>query len=714
MAMNKRFKVTALAAAVAAAGSVVPAYGFEYVKDDFRMQVDTTVSAGAAWRASELDYRSVGTSNAAAAYAAGKNPSNDFHPDTSSQDNSNLLWKKGSTYSEIIKATIDVEMNYKNYGAFIRGHAFYDNRIVNGDGVTDLPAYYPGVLENTNYEPNQSDGRSADILDAFVWGDWWIGDMPVNARFGRQVISWGEGIFFANGINSINPVDVNVLLSPGAELKEALLPVEALYGSIGLTSNLSFEAFYQTDWKKTEIPYCGNYFSTSDTVAPSCKAGFFAGGGDPGATLSGAPAELYRLPKGPSDEPDTDKQYGFAFRYYIDPIETEVGFYHIRYDSRTPVVSGYAPQFDSAADIATANYVMSAQRGGNIAALNAALAANGLPSAYSPTGASLANPGGVWAPDLVSGAYTDLAAIYQEMFVTSFQNGITDLVTYLVNEGIPAALATQAGTAIGSAYAAGFGGQGALLLPGGSLNVEYPEDIRLWGVSFNSSIDFGLPGGATAVSGEFSYRENQPMQIEDAQLVAAILALPSQICGDESCYLSKEPGEYVAGYVREEFYQAEVAFIHFFDRILGASRWTTILDIAYNYATIPDKDRLLLNGAYRATVNSKWGPLGSPTGEDDYYPTANSWGYRARFTGEYNNVFAGINLKPTISFNHDVEGVSPVGTFLEDRKALGLSLEAIYQNTYSVNVSYTDFYGAEPYNQLADRDFYAISASASF
>ena len=85
-----------------------------------------------------------------------------------------------------------------------------------------------------------------------------------------------------------------------------------------------------------------------------------------------------------------------------------------------------------------------------------------------------------------------------------------------------------------------------------------------------------------------------------------------------------------------------------------------------------------------------------------------------RFTGEYSNVFAGVNLRPSINFNHDVSGNSPIGTFLEDRKALGLSLEAEYEHAYTVKLSYTDFYGAEPYNQLADHDFFAISASASF
>jgi len=102
--------------------------------------------------------------------------------------------------------------------------------------------------------------------------------------------------------------------------------------------------------------------------------------------------------------------------------------------------------------------------------------------------------------------------------------------------------------------------------------------------------------------------------------------------------------------------------------------------------------------------------------EKDYYPTSGAWGYKMRFTGEYNNVFAGVNLKPTVSFSHDVYGnsASPVSNFLQNRKALGLSLEAVLLNDYSLTMSYTDFYGAQPYNQMADKDYYTISASASF
>ena len=693
MANNNHFKVTALAAAIAAVGAVTPAHAYEYSNGDFRMQVDTTVSAGAAWRASDIDYRGVGERNAIAAQASGDNPAGHMHPDTSSQDNGNLAWKKGSTYSEIIKATVDLELNYKNYGAFFRGHAYYDHRIVNGDGRTFYPEYYPNSSNGYTLEPNQSDGRSADILDAFVWGDWWIGEMPLNVRLGKQVVSWGEGIFFSNGINSINPIDVNVLLTPGAELKEALLPVGMIYGSLGLTENLSVEAFYQYEWEKTEIPYCGNFFATSDTVPDSCINGFFAGGTDPGATVAGLPgvdASLVNLPKGANIEPDDDDQYGIAFRYYIDSIQTEVGFYHIRYDSRTPTAGVRLPEFSNA-QLAEASAVMGGFRS---TAINTTFFLDPDLNPFVPYDAS------AWAPDFVSNGGS-LAAVFEEMLATSLTAGATQMVTDLAGAGVPLATAQ----AIAGGFVDSFVSNGIFLQPYGELVVEYPEDIRLWGVSFNSNIDFGLPGGATAVSGELSYRENQPLQIEDAQVIAAVIGLPSQLCGGSSCYLTNGFGEHLSGYVREEVYQAELAFIHFFDRVLGASRWTTILDLAYNYATIPDKEVILLNGAYPATL--------TPT-NFDLYPDANSWGYRLRFAGEYSNVFAGINLRPVISFNHDVKGNSPVGTFLEDRKALGLSLEAEYEHKYTVKVSYTDFYGAEPYNQLADRDFYAVSASASF
>ncbi|MEE2730898.1 MAG: DUF1302 domain-containing protein [Pseudomonadota bacterium] len=675
-----RFRASALATAVAAA-FVGPAYGFEYKQGDFYMQVDTTVSVGASWRAEDRDYRQIGALNTF--YVTGDRTDAHRHG-SSTADNANLNWKKGSTFSEMLKVTMDVELNYRNFGAFIRGKAYYDHRIVNGDGVSDTPAYYQqignpfGSVVGNELEPNQSDGRSADIMDAFIWGDWYVNDMPLNVRLGRQVINWGEGIFFANGINSINPVDVNALLAPGSEVKDALIPLGSLYGSIGLTNSLTLEAFYMLEWKETELPACGTFFSPSDLVGPGCYNGFVPYGMElhaaPEPAVFTAPADWVTLPRVGDSEPDNGGEFGIALRYFADSIQTEFSFYYMNLHSRLPVISGHYANVDDFVAFFNSNPVL--------------------------------NPGGATLPQGMS---------------------LSDLRTTLVG-------------ATGNPLATAF------LLPFGDYYLDYVEDIPLIGASFNTTFDFGLPGGATAVSGEISMRKDQPFALEDGDSLAGAVGLPALTCYDApvpyDCYSKFEPGDQNVGYYETDYYQAEIAFIHFFDQILGASRWTAILDIAGSYTDLPAKDKALLNSSYNATLNFPNLPpvdqtiqgvvpipyedflnslalsipnsAGSP--EKNAYPTSGAWGYKMRFTGEYNNVFAGVNLKPTVSFSHDVYGysASPVSNFLQNRKALGLSLEAIWLNDYSVQASYTSFYGNEPYNQLADKDYYSVSASASF
>ena len=90
------------------------------------------------------------------------------------------------------------------------------------------------------------------------------GRMPAEIRAGWQVINWGESTFIQGGINAINPIDVSVLRVPGAELRDALLPVGAVKFSIKPSANTSLEAFYQYAWEETKIDPVGSYFSTTD------------------------------------------------------------------------------------------------------------------------------------------------------------------------------------------------------------------------------------------------------------------------------------------------------------------------------------------------------------------------------------------------------------------------------------------------------------------
>ncbi|WP_447532127.1 DUF1302 family protein, partial [Pseudomonas aeruginosa] len=70
---------------------------------------------------------------------------------------------------------------------------------------------------------------------------------------GRLVFNWGVGIFYRVGVNTTNQVDGAKYRLPGYELKEVLMPVEALGFNIGLTDYLSLEPFYHWRWQEPRL-----------------------------------------------------------------------------------------------------------------------------------------------------------------------------------------------------------------------------------------------------------------------------------------------------------------------------------------------------------------------------------------------------------------------------------------------------------------------------
>ena len=66
--------------------------------------------------------------------------------------------------------------------------------------------------------------------------------------------------------------------------------------------------------------------------------------------------------------------------------------------------------------------------------------------------------------------------------------------------------------------------------------------------------------------------------------------------------------------------------------------------------------------------------------------------------------------------SHDVSGYTPGpgGAFLEDRKAVTLGLGGNYQNAWTTDLSYTNYFGAKRYNLINDRDFVAFNIKYSF
>lgn len=260
-----------------------------------------------------------------------------------STDDGDLNFDRGDVTSTTLKLVGDVELRYRNYGALLRAKAWHDFTLANkkvDHGHFDN-GYVPNERLNDGHYDSAAKFTGAELLDAFVYGDWELGgDSRLNMRLGNQVVNWGESIFI-QGVNVVNPIDVPAARRAGAQVREILLPVPLLYGNLGLPGGVSLEAFYQLKWKKTVIDGCGTFFSPADVI--NCGGSQF--GSDVFsdreqyegvAALGGLNLRSLRLN---DDKPSDAGQYGLALHWLEPASETDIGLYYINYHTRTPFLS---------------------------------------------------------------------------------------------------------------------------------------------------------------------------------------------------------------------------------------------------------------------------------------------------------------------------------------------------------------------------------------
>lgn len=306
--------------------------------------LDTTLSVGASWRVAEREkfllgagnYYTSGVAAVANAHGAGSSINN---------DDGNWNFDKGDTYSKLVKGSTDFSVKWEDYGLFTRARYWYDFQLKDGEMARDNAGKRREL--STDGKGNASGG---EILDAYIYGDFYLNEMPLNLRAGSQVLSWGESTFIPNGINVINPVDIPALRAPGAELKDALLPVNMLYGSLGLTDNLSLEAYVQLEFDHVRIDDCGTYYSAVDYVADGCNPVIVAakslgalGVATEDQLMGFAVPAVVRRNQALEDKwyPDYKDQYGAALRWFVPELDgAEIGLYFVQYHSRLPVVGG--------------------------------------------------------------------------------------------------------------------------------------------------------------------------------------------------------------------------------------------------------------------------------------------------------------------------------------------------------------------------------------
>lgn len=241
--------------------------------------------------------------------------------------------------------------------------------------------------------------------------------------------------------------------------------------------------------------------------------------------------------------------------------------------------------------------------------------------------------------------------------------------------------------------------------------VEYPENVDLFGVSFNTA----GPGGV-ALQGEYSYRPNLPLQIATGEIVNAALGLPNSIPGQTGLALGTE----IQGYKRVRMHQAQMTATKAFPAVLKADQLILLGEIGYTYLDLPNGIHF---GGYGETAPiGSFGQPPNPADAGQGFATRSSWGYVLSASADYNNAIGAIRLTPRASFSHAVNGVSP--TFNEGVRSYTLGLGAAYREQWKADLSYTSFFGGRLLhptatavvntNSIQDRDFVSLSVSYSF
>lgn len=354
-----------LALGFAAALLAPPALAFQIETGSISGSFDSTVSFGFQRRMQGTDCHIIGNDNGGCVPVTGKlgaiapgNDPNNSNPDFNylQSDDGNLNYKKGDFPSAVLKGTHELFLKYPGgWSSLLRATWSHDFK-----------------ADDTRRTPLSADARDLAVhnftwLDAYIAKEFYIGDRPAKVKIGNQVISWGEDIFIYGGINVTNAIDLRKFHTPGTQLKEVFRPAQMISFNAGVTDKLSLEGYYQWKWNGFQFDPVGTYFSNADVVGrgsgpafvPTSIANAFLGAGlpygtvgDPGGTgltiaqLADPATNAAFSPFAgsvtyaePTHQPKDGGQFGLAARYTADAINSDLGFYWIRYHDKIPFIS---------------------------------------------------------------------------------------------------------------------------------------------------------------------------------------------------------------------------------------------------------------------------------------------------------------------------------------------------------------------------------------
>ena len=630
-------------------------------------------------------------------------------------DDENQNFDKGDLVGAVAKLTTDFSFDVGPVSFFARTLGYFDTVYADFEQTRFDTTLQPRNLA-WGAEATEIHGVDLRLLDAYATTYLpFIGDRELSIKVGKQVLNWGESsLLLLNSLNSINPVSQPRLVAPGFDLKELSIPVGMVYLQTDLTYTASIEGFYQYEWVPLETNAPGHFGAPSDILG--------AGGDFAMLSFGKAPEDPLGLYQ-PNQNPD-------------DPIGTLQStasrtIYHNTAEERRRLPSD-GGQYGAALKLFLEDF-----NNGTELAFYFANYHSRVPS-VSATAAD----------------ETCVGASGNSDPSTNLRNLLLDC-EYATAATLPAVL-TQIATT------------GALPIPGrepvpvdtSAIVVEYPEDVRMYGVSFNTTI------GDYALSGEYAFRDNLPIQVHSTDLVFASLqpAFPEEdydvgiavIPGrrsavpdfvetdfrgntardrlDQAAANNADPNYYIRGWEPMKIGQLGLTVLKTIggDNPLGAAQIILLLEMGYTHVVdFPDVCTLQTNGGGTNTHISHGadGTAGcvpgdiqasadpdaddqqtlrqNPTTQDpSFFGTKDSYGYRFINLNRFDNVLFGANLETLFIARHDLEGNGPgLGqNFSENRKQFDFGVRWDYLSRFIGELRYTWFTGGGTANGARDKD----------
>jgi hypothetical protein len=239
---------------------------------------------------------------------------------------------------------------------------------------------------------------------------------------------------------------------------------------------------------------------------------------------------------------------------------------------------------------------------------------------------------------------------------------------------------------------------------------EFPDDVHMFGASFETRFKGGF------AFGELTYRPNQPLQFNAADLLNAALS-PVAPTTLRDAMNALPPGGLLPGFERHKNVQFQLGAIGLMPGVLGAT-FSYGAEIVYKgVPDLPDPTvkrfgRVDVFG--QGPVNGVCPPPAAPIScTTDGYVSKHAWGYRLRAGLRYANVTDGVDLFPALLFGQDVKGWSGDGGILEDRSLAILSLRADHRSGVMGEIAWLPTWGGT-YNNQRDRSVWQMFVGYKF